>query len=227
MKLICAIIIFSWFPLLADACSCAFPTFEEQMRMATSIFTGKVVKTELETEGRTRVELKSINVWKGTTKETIIIYTAENSAMCGYPFQEGTEYLVYATGEKELKVNLCSRTKSVVDADEDLDKLDAARRTGKASKRDPFTDMRGDRMVIENKLVPRALNITNAVIVGITKKSDGFVALIRATNNKVYFLKVGDKLHDGVVVKIDNNAVTFRRNRSAVLVRKQLRPFPD
>jgi Tfp pilus assembly protein PilP len=94
--------------------------------------------------------------------------------------------------------------------------------------RDPFSEMKEDRVQISSE-IPKALNITNAVIVGVTKKGSEYIALIRALNNKVYFLKAGDKLHDGVVLKIDNNAVTFRQYKGyrSILVKKELRPFPD
>jgi hypothetical protein len=113
------------------------------------------------------------------------------------------------------------------DAWKDILKLEHSVTTSQS--RDPFVEMTGERLSISKEGVPKELTITNAVIVGITKKTDGYVALIRATNNKVYFLKVGDKLQDGMVLRIDSKAVTFRQSKGyrSVLVKKELRPFPD
>lgn len=225
MKALPFLVVFYFVSLLAEACTCVFPSFEEQMKIATRVFTGKVIDVTQQEDGISKINLKTTKTWKGNPKETISVYTSSDTAACGYPFEPDEEYLVYATGDQRLNVSLCSRTKRLTDASEDLQYL-KSNTSHKAGRRDPFSEMRGDR-VKEYKAVPKALNITHAVIVGITKKNDAFVALIRATNNKVYFLKVGDKLHDGVVVKIDSNSVTFRRNNGSALVRKQLRPFPD
>jgi hypothetical protein len=223
-------------PVLTDACTCAYPTFEEEMKKAHAVFIGKVVQMSQESEGILRVDLVTRKKWKGQVAEKVTIHTPDDSAACGYPFQKQVEYLIFARNDsseekqpgehRALEVSLCSLTKPVSDAAHELGKLNHT--VAKKVRRDPFTEMRGDR-IVENKIVPSALNIKTAVIVGITKKTDGFVALIRATNNKVYFLKVGDKLHDGVVAKIDSNSVTFRQYRGSrsVLIRKELRPFPD
>ena len=214
-------------PALCYPCTCVFPSFEEQLKIATGVFRGKVIQIETIDQGQLRVEIAVLKSWKGPEDKTIAVFSAENSAMCGYPFETNKEYLVFATGKEKLNVSLCSRTKPIGDASEDLAQLE---KKGEKTepKRDPFSET-----TVENnrsdKLIPRELNVTHAVIVGITKKGDEYVALIRATNNKVYFLKVGDKLHDGTVLKIDSNSVTFRKYRGyrSVLVKKELRPFPD
>ena len=212
------------FPVLCLACTCALPTFEQQMKAATAVFTGKVLSTRHNGE-QLEVKLQMIRTWKGPSGATILVETAENSAACGYSFEPDRVYLVYATGKEKLFVSLCSRTKLLTEAKEDLDLLEVTAET-RQTPRDPFTQMKGDR-VKTNKNIPKELNITNAVIVGITKKTDGYVALVRGVNNKVYFLKPGDKLHDGVVLKIENNSVTFRQYQGNRVVKKQLRPFPD
>ncbi len=182
---------------------------------------------EQQEESQIRIDLDVLKSWKGPEKQRISVHTAESTAACGYPFEAEKEYLVYATGEDPFRVGLCSLTKPIADASEDLKRL-KDRAKEKEQARDPFTDMKGDKGKQE-KTIPKALNVTNAVIVGITKKNDGYVVLVRATDNKVYFLRVGDKLHDGVVLRIDNNSVTFRQYKGyrSVLIRKQLRPFPD
>jgi hypothetical protein len=46
-----------------------------------------------------------------------------SGSACGYPFKEGQEYLVYADGKQELKVDLCSETKPLSKAGVNLQAL--------------------------------------------------------------------------------------------------------
>lgn len=62
-------------------------------------------------------------VWKGLAYETLSVDTARSGASCGYDFDEGRQYLVYAdntsvTGEdpETLQVGLCSETSQVTNA---------------------------------------------------------------------------------------------------------------
>ena len=49
------------------------------------------------------------------------ITTASSSAACGIPFAVGQNYLIYASGDgRDLGVDLCSRTRPIEQADEDL-----------------------------------------------------------------------------------------------------------
>jgi Tfp pilus assembly protein PilP len=47
---------------------------------------------------------------------------------------------------------------------------------------------------------------------GIWKTKAGYVAQIRATDNKSYLVRAGDLLYDGEVVRVGPNEVTFRQN---------------
>jgi hypothetical protein len=224
-KLLGALAIFAF---LANAypCVCSYPDFEDQVSQSALIFSGKVKLIEPAGNNQNGVQFESIKVYKGTAVNQLSIRTAETTDACGFHFEVGQQYLVYATG-KDREVSLCSRTRLFNDAADDLKRL--ARGTPKTPPRDPFVEMSGDRITSNTSTAPKELNVTNAVIVGITKKTDGFVALIRATNNRVYFLKVGDKLSDGVVLAIDTKSVTFRQYKGyrSVLVKKELRPFPE
>jgi hypothetical protein len=210
----------------AYPCVCNYPYFDEQFENSSLIFTGKVKLIEPAGNNQNRVKFDLIKLFKGVPGKTLEIRTAETTDACGFSFEMGQQYLVYAAG-KDFEVNLCSRTRLINEASEDLARLE--RGTPKTPARDPFVEMTGDQVRLNSSSIPKELNITNAVIVGITKKSDGYVALVRATNNRVYFLKVGDKLSDGVVLKIDIKAVTFRQYKGyrSVLVKKELRPFPE
>jgi hypothetical protein len=62
-------------------------------------------------------------VWKGPEQETLEVSTPVSGSACGYPFKEGQEYLVYADGKQELKVDLCSETKLLSKAGVNLQTL--------------------------------------------------------------------------------------------------------
>ena len=98
---------------------------------------------------------------------------------------------------------------------------------GTSYSRDPFTTQTGDQT--PPKLVPKTLNVFNAVVAGIIKKGDTYVALVRAADGKMYPMKVGDPLFDGSVGKITANSVTFfqRVGKKNVPVTKKLHPFPQ
>ena len=133
-------------PDCASACSCAaLPgTPRERAREALSgstvVFSGEVVELEKPPPDTAMVEgtmltvmggggrkatvtLRASEVWKGPRQQTVTITTDADSSMgCGYPFEEGREYLVYATGG-EPSVSLCSETKPLLEADADLKAL--------------------------------------------------------------------------------------------------------
>ena len=74
--------------------------------------------------GRKLVTLTVKQGWKGLEPAwatTITVSTCASGACCGYGFQEKEGYLVYADGEgKSLSVSLCSRTRPLANADEDI-----------------------------------------------------------------------------------------------------------
>ena len=74
---------------------------------------------------RLRVTLEVRRVWKGDVAERIDIYTANECCICGYPFERGKEYLIYAyrLPSGRLATTICSRTRPMSRAREDLDAL--------------------------------------------------------------------------------------------------------
>ncbi len=106
----------------AYACSCARPDpVHESVAQATAVFAGRVINIEPIDHRRIEVDFDVETVWKGAATSTIRIYTAPNSAMCGYLFEEGRSYLVYAHQRQEtLQVSQCSRTNLLSQSDEDL-----------------------------------------------------------------------------------------------------------
>lgn len=107
-------------PRDAAACSCMRPTFEDARSSSAAIFEGRVDEITTVEGDEVRVRFHVTQAWRGVEHESVEIQTASNSAACGFPFEAGQHYLVYA-GQREqtLMVSLCSRTARMDDASED------------------------------------------------------------------------------------------------------------
>ncbi len=106
-------------PPRASACSCLALSFDEQRERASAIFEGRVDVDRV--EGAERIlTLRVTQAWRGVEHEMVEIRTPAQSAACGFGFEVGQHYLVYATSENgALHVSLCSRTARMDDASED------------------------------------------------------------------------------------------------------------
>jgi hypothetical protein len=112
----------------ALGCTCLPPgSPSEELERSTAVFSGRVVGIEVPS-GRTmssadpvEVTFKVYAVWKGPKSDTVTVTTARSSVSCGYEFETGRAYVVYARGEADdLQVSLCSRTKPLTRAGDDL-----------------------------------------------------------------------------------------------------------
>lgn len=113
---------------VALACSCApQPPPQEAMRHSAAVFTGTVLEiTDSGTNpGSTRqVRIRVERVWKGAKCGEVTITTGLGDADCGYNFQPGQGYLIYAFKQKgQLGTNICTRTRPAAEAGEDLTAL--------------------------------------------------------------------------------------------------------
>ena len=112
------------------ACTCELPPVGITPKQAISqardkskaVFSGKVVEVIqnpqfLYVEVRFKVE----SSWKQVRTDELIIRTGRGGD-CGYRFEVGQRYLVYAygSGESRLETNICQRTRELDDAEEDL-----------------------------------------------------------------------------------------------------------
>lgn len=112
----------------AAACSCIEPgSVGESLNDAQAVFVGTVVEIEKSegsvwsTDDPMKVTLAISKFWKGSMGQTVTVTTSRESASCGFPFEEGVEYLVYAYGEMDdLHVGLCGRTTTLLSAGVDL-----------------------------------------------------------------------------------------------------------
>jgi len=118
----------------AHACSCSAPaTTAEAFKRSTAVFRGRVVKISvpsldwigLTRTGAHRVKFEILKQWKGPAAETTVIVTRLTGEGCGFPFEEQKEYLVYVVaGQKHIQSGICTGTKSIADADEEMEELE-------------------------------------------------------------------------------------------------------
>ena len=116
----------------AHACSCALPPGSpaEELAKADAVFAG--VATSVKAHRKlfilpssadpVTVEFEVSHVWKGPQQETLTVSTVRSESSCGYEFQEGEWYIVYA---RNGETGLCSRTMPTWRAFADFKELDA------------------------------------------------------------------------------------------------------
>jgi hypothetical protein len=132
MKNLFGVVVFAGLILVlhasAIACSClesAAPA--EELKSSAAVFSAKVREIK-RSAGNVEVGFKVIKQWKGNGRPAQVVFTASSSAACGYTFQRGESYLVYA-GEDEdgrLVTSHCRRTAKLKDAGRDVKELDRA-----------------------------------------------------------------------------------------------------
>ena len=134
ITLIVSTLLFSFTAPQVYACSCAITkSATEAFDSASAVFAGKVLSRDIQSSGQPgwntaspfKVTLEVSQVWKGPKDSTIDIFTANLGASCGYTFNENQQYLVYAYPREggTLETGLCSRTKSLANAKEDVTQL--------------------------------------------------------------------------------------------------------
>lgn len=128
-----AFVIFSCAPEVS-ACSCLGerPACEE-FGAAKAVFIGKVIgakeqRQERNDDGSTtnydvgEIYFKVEEAFQGVKGTRVVIHSGTGGGDCGYWFQRGQRYLVYAYGASQdsLGTNICTRTRLLEHADEDL-----------------------------------------------------------------------------------------------------------
>lgn len=113
----------------ARACDCDVPGVKESIEQAAAIFSGEVVKLERLKDQSLRATIKVASAWKGEVGKSVEVTTAPDGGVCGYDFREGESYLVYARKERDsddLTTDICTRTRTLREAEEDLKALGEA-----------------------------------------------------------------------------------------------------
>lgn len=114
------------FPRSASACSCLRTSVTDAFALADVVFTGRVVSIQLgdplepgvkSTADPVLIALDVSGYWKGPVSRVITVTTPQSEMSCGFTFQRGRDYLIYAyKAGAGLTTDLCSRTSSVTTA---------------------------------------------------------------------------------------------------------------
>ncbi|RJX40658.1 hypothetical protein D3P09_01170 [Paenibacillus pinisoli] len=134
MSIIFAVLLgsFAIGPQQASACSCAFPgSVNEAKQNHDVVFDGTVKGKKAPVRLFTKSSADPVTwafevheIWKGKVSPSIEVTSAQSSASCGFEFQEGMRYMVYARNSGDsLEVSLCSRTALYSAAGQDLAEL--------------------------------------------------------------------------------------------------------
>ena len=121
--------ILAW-PDAAIACSCERPPgVAEELERSDAVFSGKVIAIEekpplLSVPSKT-VIFEVARTWKGIEQSQVKITTGQGGGDCGFEFNMGQEYLVYAVksnsyGLNSLSTIICDRTDILSQAQGDL-----------------------------------------------------------------------------------------------------------
>ena len=98
-----------------------------------------------------------------------------------------------------------------------------------AGRRDPFRSLVDAANTVGKGPRPRGIAgmlISEVDLVGIVQKGKGALAFFNGSDNKGYFLKVGDTLYDGKIISIDRRTGTVQF-RQDVNDPRSIKPFRD
>jgi hypothetical protein len=112
------------FAASAFACDCiAPPEPPEALKKSDAVFVGKVTSIARGNSHWRSVTFEVEKTWKGVEGKSVHVVTRLNSAACGFSFEDGKSYLVYANfvggdgpDAKTLSTNICTRTTFVSEA---------------------------------------------------------------------------------------------------------------
>jgi hypothetical protein len=98
-----------------------------------------------------------------------------------------------------------------------------------AGRRDPFRSLVDALSSAQKGPRPRGIAgmlISEVDLVGIVQKGKGYIAFFNGSDNKGYFLRVGDTLYDGKIIRIDRRTgtVTFRQDINDP---RSIKPYRD
>jgi hypothetical protein len=113
----------------AKACSCDLPTtnnlqslVKKAYKDSKAVFSGQVLEiTRNEKLWFIQVRFRPEKSWKNELSKEITITTGLGSGDCGFSFEVGKKYLIYANGTaKNLGTNICTRTNLLAQTNKDL-----------------------------------------------------------------------------------------------------------
>ena len=84
-------------PAAAFSCTCTWGTTLEELASHDAVFSGLVLLVTNVPENHMDVVLVlPIQYWKGVMAELVTVLTPDTDAACGYAFQQGETYLIFA-----------------------------------------------------------------------------------------------------------------------------------
>ncbi len=119
------------FGQVSFACTCIAQTEDQTLRekvesakdSATAVFTGKVLEITKISDTQNYVRFQVDLNWKGVNESEVSLLTgSQGGADCGYVFETGRDYLVYAFEFEngELGTNICQRTNMESESEEEI-----------------------------------------------------------------------------------------------------------
>ena len=137
----------------ARACECEARIWSPADDLERSVFVFRGVVTSIgktSDGGGRKIGFAVATVWKGSASSDTAVWTPDPVDQCGYPFDEGAEYVVYVYREVAWIpdfVSSCSRTALVEDAAADLAELGPGTTIGDPTPYDP-----ADRTLLEQQI---------------------------------------------------------------------------
>ncbi|RXT06563.1 hypothetical protein [Ammoniphilus sp. CFH 90114] len=124
-------------PTAGYACSCVeTPSPQVALNQADAVFVGRAENITTDNKfslgssvDPVLISFEVSTVWKGNEQNNVEVMTVSGSESCGYSFDLGKEYLVYAfkNDRGELQTNICTRTTPLSAAQDDLQALGEGR----------------------------------------------------------------------------------------------------
>lgn len=94
----------------AFACSCHQTSMQERFERSEAVFSNRVIETEVIQPNMftMKATFQVDRAWKGLSEDTVTIMTPTQGSACGYFFEQGRSYLVYAFGDRHpLSTSSC------------------------------------------------------------------------------------------------------------------------
>jgi hypothetical protein len=131
IALVASMVLAALLATTSPAVACDFeepPPPQEALTEATAVFAGEVVAVEPVDDDPggqyIAVTVEVERAWKGVELSPVVVETHHDEATCGFPFEVGESYIVYAYSEgTPLTTALYHRTRLLEQADEDLQAL--------------------------------------------------------------------------------------------------------
>ncbi len=131
-NLTCVFAILAFSVPFAFSCTCApKPSVGKALSQSDAVFVGRVIawhNASIEfapghRSGGYTFVFEVERLFKGALSSEVAVLTGHGRGDCGYPFNVGEEYLIYAYRDNGLVTNICTRTTNINTADADLAEL--------------------------------------------------------------------------------------------------------